>query len=358
MKKIDPIPGRYVIIQTSFPSNIKTRLASGRLGITPIALAGHMFGIWAYAMENAPDGKLELPPEHLAMAAYFDPSRAEEFVDTLVNTGFLEKRENGYVIHDWNEYSGRLFLKVEAKREKDRLRLASKRKAEKEKKMSQKSRQIEEIEETEEIEKIEEGEENSTESNNLENIGILSLVPNGCERGSDVPARKARARETEYPKDFEKLWKDYPRKERKRESFKAYAKALETHDAATLDGAVRAYVERCRNEAREPRYVPMLFRVLADIDEYPAAVPDPDEGLTPKEIFERAYRAAFPALFEEESAARKLTPKEEYERAYRMAFSEFLDETPADGSPGEEDGATVFDAEFMPPTHEEDGETE
>ena len=193
---------------------------------------------------------------------------------------------------------------------------------------------------------------------------IIYRAQSDCERGenaersSDVSARKARARETEYPKDFEKLWKDYPRKERKRESFKAYAKALETHDAATLDGAVRAYVERCRNEAREPRYVPMLFRVLADIDEYPAAVPDPDEGLTPKEIFERDYRAAFPALFEEESAARKLTPKEEYERDLRAALPAYFEEEATDGSPSAEDGATVFDAEFMPPTHEEDGETE
>ena len=144
------------------------------------------------------------------MAAGFDPSRAEEFADTLVNTGFLEKRENGYVIHDWDEYSGRFFLKVEAKREKDRKRLLEWRKAKRnaaETQSSQKSQQVEEIEETEEIEKIEEGEENSTESNNLENIGILSLVPNGCERSSDVSARKARARDTreDYSESFERL---------------------------------------------------------------------------------------------------------------------------------------------------------
>ena len=45
-------------------------------------------------------------------------------------------------------------------------------------------------------------------------------------------------------------------------------------------------------------------------------------------------------------AARKLTPKEEYERAYRAAFPAFFEEEPANGSPSAEDGATVFDAEF------------
>ena len=117
------------------------------------------------------------------MAAEFDPSRTEEFVDTLVNTGFLEKRENGYVIHDWNEYSGRLFLKVEAKREKDRLRIAAWRKAKRnaaETQTSQKSRQVEEVEEEEEVKEVKEvkeGEENILRNSDCEREAIAVRAP-------------------------------------------------------------------------------------------------------------------------------------------------------------------------------------
>ena len=111
------------------------------------------------------------------MAAYFDPSRAEEFVDTLVNTGFREARENGYVIHDWDEYSGRFFLKVEAKREKDRLRIAAWRKAKRnaaETQTSQKSRQVEEVEE---VGEVEEGEDNILLNSDCEREAIAVRAP-------------------------------------------------------------------------------------------------------------------------------------------------------------------------------------
>ena len=319
MKKIDPMPGRYVIIQTSFPSNTKTKLAYRRLGISPVAFAGHMYFMWAYAMENAPDGKLELTPESLALAAEFDLSRAEEFADTLVNTGFLEVSENGYVIHNWNEYSGRLFFKAQEKRERDRQRIAAKRKAKRnaaETQTSQKSRQ-----------------------NRIDNI----LLNSDCER-------EAIAVRAPDPKD-KKITHD-----RNDEYIDKGVKAdvLTGDFAARLEAKIREAVPRAK--PADLRKCITMWRTEYG-DEYVWResshalmwLDENGKNYTDMARFignwlrngDRCSPQSQP-----QPAARKLTPLEEYERAYRMAFSEFLDEEPANGSSGEEDGATVFDAEF------------
>lgn len=71
------------------------------------------------------DGELTgMVLEDIASALDFPPGkRGETAVSALVESGYLEFRENSYYIHDWYDYAGKLM----DKRESDRRRKAEMR---------------------------------------------------------------------------------------------------------------------------------------------------------------------------------------------------------------------------------------
>ncbi len=81
----------------------KTLKTAGRLSVDRHKLIGHLHELWWWALDNVGvDGKLtDMTPYEIALAAQWDGDH-NEFVDALVEGGFLEFKNDGYCLHDWN----------------------------------------------------------------------------------------------------------------------------------------------------------------------------------------------------------------------------------------------------------------
>lgn len=85
---------------------------------------GHLHEMWWWGLDNADvDGGLAgLTEDEIAMGAEWPTKDAKRFVCALVEAGFLEAADGGYVLHDWYAYAGKLNTKRAANR--DRMKRA------------------------------------------------------------------------------------------------------------------------------------------------------------------------------------------------------------------------------------------
>jgi len=103
----------------------KTKKLKRKLGADGVLA---LISLWTYAAVNHPEGILPLDEEDIAIAADWDGD-PQEFVNTLIEIGFLEKLEDGtYKIHDWEEHQP---WAVGARERKEKARKAAKAKWEK-----------------------------------------------------------------------------------------------------------------------------------------------------------------------------------------------------------------------------------
>lgn len=101
------------------------RLAS-KLGIKKSQAVGHLVCLWCWALDFAQDGNLtNLVPNEIKFAGDWDGD-AEEFLEGLVCSGFLDMvPETEIRIHDWEEYAGNLIF--QRQKNKERMRLSRER---------------------------------------------------------------------------------------------------------------------------------------------------------------------------------------------------------------------------------------
>lgn len=100
----------------------KTRKLARLLGVTVPTAVGHLHFLWWWALDFAQDGDLtRYDPEEIAFGAMWEED-ATQFLQALVNAGFLDFDEetNGYKLHDWDEYAGRLIERRNADAERKR----------------------------------------------------------------------------------------------------------------------------------------------------------------------------------------------------------------------------------------------
>lgn len=112
----------------SLQGHPKTRKAAVRLGVPRPQVIGHLFCLWWWALDYAPDGDVTaFGADDLALAAEWggDP---ELFVAALVEcrygegAGLLERTADGrLLIHDWWEYAGKLLQRREKDRERKKV---------------------------------------------------------------------------------------------------------------------------------------------------------------------------------------------------------------------------------------------
>lgn len=90
------------------------RLAKA-LGISKVTAIGHLQYLWWWALDYAPDGILgRFQCEEIADGACWE-GIAEAFVLALLDARFIDDTEDyGYVIHDWDQYGGKLIAKRKA----------------------------------------------------------------------------------------------------------------------------------------------------------------------------------------------------------------------------------------------------
>jgi hypothetical protein len=98
----------------------KARRAAALLGISLPQLIGHLHLLWWWAHDYAPDGDLSsFAAGELAEAALWEGDAAA-FVAALLDCGpggrpgFLERREDQLLLHDWQAHTGRLIARRRA----------------------------------------------------------------------------------------------------------------------------------------------------------------------------------------------------------------------------------------------------
>lgn len=98
----------WIELHQSLPSSRKTLNLRSRLNLKTSQAVGHLCMLWLWALDNVKDGNLAgVSAKGLAEIADFNVKRADEFLDALIEVGFIDKSENSLKIHDWENYSGR-----------------------------------------------------------------------------------------------------------------------------------------------------------------------------------------------------------------------------------------------------------
>jgi hypothetical protein len=100
----------------------KTLEVVGALRVDRHKLIGHLHELWWWGLDNADaDGVVGLVPcEALAAAAGWPLKDAARFVDVLQSAGFLDATAQGYVLHDWFDYAGKLNTQRELRKASNR----------------------------------------------------------------------------------------------------------------------------------------------------------------------------------------------------------------------------------------------
>jgi DnaD/phage-associated family protein len=114
----------------SLARHAKLIRAAATLRVSRPLLIGHLHLLWWWAVDQADgEGNLgDVSPAVIALGSEWPEAKAEDFVNALVDARFLDVVEDGYRLHNWDLYGGRL----QARREGNRDRMRAKRRAAKE----------------------------------------------------------------------------------------------------------------------------------------------------------------------------------------------------------------------------------
>lgn len=100
----------------------KTLRLARRLGVSIPAAIGHLQLLWWWAMDFAPDGSLAgFEAEEIALAVMWEGA-PEDLLSGLVAARFVDEAPggDGYAIHDWDDYAGRLIERRQVNAERMR----------------------------------------------------------------------------------------------------------------------------------------------------------------------------------------------------------------------------------------------
>lgn len=99
----------WIELHQTLPTNKKTLRLKALLKIPTPHAVGLMCMLWLWAVDNARDGDLSpFSPDELAEVCAWNPRRAEELQNAMVDSGFLDRDGDRLLIHDWDDYVGRL----------------------------------------------------------------------------------------------------------------------------------------------------------------------------------------------------------------------------------------------------------
>ena len=112
----------------SLGTHPKTKRLARILGINLPQAVGHVQYLWWWAADFAPNGCLNAYDAADVADACLWPGDPIVFVEALLccggveRRGFIEKTTEGWIIHDWNEYQGRIiaYRELNAKRMRER----------------------------------------------------------------------------------------------------------------------------------------------------------------------------------------------------------------------------------------------
>jgi hypothetical protein len=115
----------WIEVHQSLRDHRKTIDLAERLGVSEACAVGHLLFIWLWALDNANDGLLTTSPQVIAKIAAFCGD-ANAFQSALIESGYVDQVGDSLVIHDWDDYAGKLIAKRKSDAERKRKERASK----------------------------------------------------------------------------------------------------------------------------------------------------------------------------------------------------------------------------------------
>lgn len=210
----------------------KLRELHKEIGCSRNEAIGILIGLWLWGMDNAnADGLLrgcgrEDIEEQISIGAdkRYEPVRA---YDALISGGWLEERDGGIYIHDWEEWRYH-YNKWQADRERNKERQKRFR---------------------------ERHAEDNADSNAKSNV-------TGDEKQEQKPEKK----EERYAEPgFNEFWKIYPRKNDKGQAYRKYkARIKDGYSPDELIAAATAYAAECKRQRTEQQYIKHAKTFLGD----------------------------------------------------------------------------------------------
>lgn len=86
--------------------HVKTAAAADALRKPRYLIVGHLAALWCWALDAKPDGG-PLSARDVKLGADWG-GNADVFAQALLDAGFLDGDFDGFWLHDWNDYAGRL----------------------------------------------------------------------------------------------------------------------------------------------------------------------------------------------------------------------------------------------------------
>lgn len=108
----------WVEFHQALPRHPKTLRVAVTLGVSRAQVCGHLAMLWCWALDARPDGGPLDAIDVIAGAEWEQPRK--DFVGALMAAGFLDAREDGMWLHDWDDYAGRLVAQRRANKQRMR----------------------------------------------------------------------------------------------------------------------------------------------------------------------------------------------------------------------------------------------
>ena len=230
----------WISVHTSIDGP-KLRGLRKKLGCSKFEATGILVFLWLWGLENAEKGGRLLHADKDDIVDYINRTGsgsnlgAENIVDALLETGWIDKSEEGYSIHDWEVWQEQWY-KVKERRDSD-----ARRKRESRKKIRDES---------------ESGDKGIADHNSGETSG------DGEIREKEIIKPK---KKDAYTNSFLEFWEVYPRKEEKGAAFKKYAtRVKEGWSEEQLLQAAKKYASQCTKARTEQRYIKLAKTFLSD----------------------------------------------------------------------------------------------
>jgi hypothetical protein len=115
----------WLELHQSIFTHRKTYELADLLDLPEVYVVGHLASLWSWSLDNAPDGVIAASPRTISKAAQW-PGDPQTFVNALASVGFLECNGDETVIHDWEDYAGKLIEHRHSNAERQRTWRAKK----------------------------------------------------------------------------------------------------------------------------------------------------------------------------------------------------------------------------------------
>jgi len=104
-------------VDTGLRDHRKVRRLARSLEIEEAHALGLIVNFWLFSLNNWGHGIVDQDPDEIAHACVWKGD-AQDLVDAMFDSGFLELKNKLWLIHDWDNYGGKYIKQVERNRDR------------------------------------------------------------------------------------------------------------------------------------------------------------------------------------------------------------------------------------------------